>query len=61
LLSAAQPIVDEITSYRDTLLEEILEGLDESARTALVDALLHIKNKLTSDDFDLPRLKAAGE
>ena len=61
LLPAAQPIVDEITSYRDTLLEEILDGLDENARVALVDALLHIKNKLTSDDFDIPRLKAAGE
>jgi len=61
LLSAAQPILEEITSYRDALSEQILDGLDEQTRNALVDALLHIKNKLTSEEFDLPRLKAAGE
>ncbi len=61
LLAAAQPILEEITSYRDALSEEILGGLDESARTALVDALLHIKNKLTAEEFGLPRLKLAGE
>jgi DNA-binding MarR family transcriptional regulator len=60
LLSAAQPILEEITSYRDALSEEIQEGLDEPARAALVDALLHIKNKLT-EDTELPRLKASGE
>lgn len=61
LLPAAQPVLEEITSYRDALSEEILEGLDDKARAALIDALLHIKNKLTAEDFDLPRLKAAGE
>jgi MarR family transcriptional regulator for hemolysin len=60
LLPAAQPILEEITFYRDALLEEITEGLDEPARTALVDALLHIKNRLTAEEFELPRLKAAG-
>src|SRR6185503_11755964 len=29
LLPAAQPILEEITSYRDALSEEILDGLDE--------------------------------
>jgi DNA-binding MarR family transcriptional regulator len=61
LLSGTQPILEEITSYRDALSEQVLEGLDERKRNALVDALLHIKNKLTSEDFELPRLKAAGE
>ena len=61
LLPAAQPILEEITSYRDVILEDILEGLDEPARAALVDALLHIKNKLTAEEFEAPRLKAAGE
>jgi hypothetical protein len=37
-----------------------LDGLDEPARGALVDALLHIKNRLTAEDTDQPRLKAAG-
>src|SRR5689334_16051316 len=48
LLPAAQPILEEITSYRDALSEEILDGLDEPARNAMVDALLHIKNRLTA-------------
>jgi MarR family transcriptional regulator for hemolysin len=61
LLSGAQPILEEITSYRDVLLDEITGGLDEPARTAMVDALLHMKNRLTAEDSDLPRLKAAGE
>jgi DNA-binding MarR family transcriptional regulator len=60
LLPAAQPILEEITFYRDTLSEEILDGLEDSARSALVDALLHIKNRLTAEDAELPRFKAAG-
>lgn len=60
LLPAAQPILEEITSYRDALSEEILDGLEEPARNALLDALLHIKTKLTAEDAELPRLKAAG-
>jgi MarR family transcriptional regulator for hemolysin len=61
LLPATQPILEEITSYREALSEQVLDGLDERSRSALVDALLHIKNKLTSEDFELPRLKTAGE
>lgn len=60
LLPAAQPMLEEIMSYRDALSEDILDGLDEPARGALVDALLHIKNRLTAEEADLPRLKAAG-
>ena len=60
LLPAAQPILEEITSYRDALSEDILDGLDEPARNAMVDALLHIKNRLTAEDAEVPRLRAAG-
>jgi DNA-binding MarR family transcriptional regulator len=60
LLAAAQPILEEIASYKEVLHEELLDGLDESARTALLDTLLHIKNKLTADS-ELPRAKAVGE
>jgi len=60
LLPAAQPILEEIASYKEALHEETLEGLDETARAALLDALLHIKNKLTADS-ELPRSKAVGE
>jgi DNA-binding MarR family transcriptional regulator len=60
LLAAAQPILEEIASYKEVLHEELLDGLDETARAALLDALLHIKNKLTADS-ELPRAKAVGE
>jgi MarR family transcriptional regulator for hemolysin len=61
LLPAAQPILEDISFYKDALTEDVLEGLDEASRAAVTDALLHIKNKLTAGDVDLPRLRAAGE
>jgi DNA-binding MarR family transcriptional regulator len=61
LLPAAQPILDEIACYRDVMTEEVIEGLSEEQRTALVDALVHMKNKLTSEDVVSPRLRMAGE
>ena len=60
LLAAAQPILEEIASYKEVLHEEILGGLDETARAILLDALLHIKNKLTAEP-ELPRARAVGE
>src|SRR5690348_8770632 len=60
LLPAAQPILEEITSYRDVLLDDIVDGLGEPARNALLDALLHMKTKLTAEDAELARLKVAG-
>src|SRR6201996_5424654 len=49
LLPAAQPILTEITRYKATLDAEISEGLDENMRENLVDALLHMKSKLTAE------------
>ena len=60
LLSAAQPILEEIASYKEALHEELLGELEENERAALLDALLHIKTKLT-EAAELPRLKASGE
>ena len=60
LLPAAQPILEEIVSYKYVLHEELLDGLDERARSALLDALLHIKNKLTAEP-QLARARAVGE
>lgn len=61
LLDAAEPILEEINSYRMDLLGEITEGLDPAMQTALIDSLLHIKNKLTTDGAGSPRLAMAGE
>ena len=60
LLPAAQPILEEIAFYKEALHAELLDGLDKKARAALVDALLHIKNKLTAEP-ELSRGKAVGE
>lgn len=60
LLDAAQPILEEITSYRDTLLAEITDGLEPAKIAALVDSLLFIKNKLTADGAGSQRLAMAG-
>jgi MarR family transcriptional regulator for hemolysin len=60
LLPAAQPILDEIARYRDELTEVILEGMEGPAREQLADALLQIKNNLTAEPTDAPRLAAGG-
>lgn len=60
LLPAAQSILEEIASYKEVLHDELLDGLSEKARSALLDALLHIKNKLTAES-ELPHAKAVGE
>ncbi len=61
LLDAAQPILEEISHYRDVMLAEITAGLPVAQQEALVDSLLHIKNKLTADGAGSPRLDLAGE
>jgi MarR family transcriptional regulator for hemolysin len=61
LLEAAEPILEEISCYRDELLAEVTEGLDPVKQAALVDSLLHIKNKLTADGASSQRLDMAGE
>ena len=62
LLPAAEPILEEIFSYKDALREEMMEGVDEKARAALIDALVHMKNKLTAQDaeFSNQQMKMAG-
>ena len=47
LLPASKPILEEIARYREILHDELTGGLDAAAHEALIDALLHIKNKLT--------------
>ncbi len=61
LLPAAEPILAEIARSREYLDAEITEGLYGPAREALVDALLHIKSKLTTEPDDGAKLAVAGE
>ena len=60
LLPAAQPILDEIARYREELTEVILSGMEGAVRDQLAEALLLIKNNLTAEPADAPRLVAGG-
>ena len=61
LLPAAQPILAEISRYKSALDAELTEGLDEKMREGLVDALLHMKSKLTAEPAEPAKLAVAGE
>ncbi|HWA03080.1 MAG TPA: MarR family transcriptional regulator [Rhizomicrobium sp.] len=61
LLPESRPILKEIARYRENLESEINDGLDEGAREAFVDVLLHIKSKLTAEPAEHARLAAAAE
>ena len=61
LLPAAEPILAEITRYRDVLLKQITAGVDEKMLNGLVDALLQLKDNLTSGSSDDDQVAAAGE
>lgn len=53
LLPAAQPILDEISTTRDVLGDELLEGVAPEARAQMVEALLRMKNNLTTEPMRL--------
>ncbi len=61
VLPAAKPILEEISHYRETLNAELLEELNDDVRNHLVDALLHIKDKLTATADDAQKFDMAGE
>jgi MarR family transcriptional regulator, transcriptional regulator for hemolysin len=59
LLPAAQPILDEITSYRELISDEVFSGVGEHARAELVDTLLHIKTNLNAEGATAPQMAVA--
>jgi MarR family transcriptional regulator for hemolysin len=59
LLPAAQPILDEITSYRELLTAEVFSGLGERERAQLVDTLLHVKSNLNAEGASAPLMAIA--
>ncbi len=61
LLPAARPIVTEISRYRAALDTEITAELGEQDIQGLIDALLHIKSKLTAEPAEPAKLAVAGE
>lgn len=61
LLPAAQPFLEEITSYKEEIAREISEDIDKETQDVLVDALIGIKSKLTAEGAPSPKLQMAGE
>ena len=49
LLPAAAPILAAISDYRNALYQFMTDGLDVSVQEAVIDALLHMKTKLTAE------------
>jgi len=58
LLPAAEPILAEIQRYKDDLLAELTDGLDDAAIARTTEALLHMKARLTTEPA--ARIAAAG-
>jgi MarR family transcriptional regulator for hemolysin len=60
LLPGADTILEEIARYRVELEARLLDGIDETAREALTDTLLTMKNNLTTAENDrtTPRVLA---
>ena len=58
LLPEAAPILAAITHYRIALREFMTDGLDKSVQEAVINALLHMKAKLTTENSS--RIQAAG-
>ena len=61
LLPSANPILEEISAYREALNEQLVDGLDEPARTKLIDTLIFMKTKLSADNTPADKMQMAGE
>jgi DNA-binding MarR family transcriptional regulator len=59
LLPAAEPVLAAIEQYKIDLLQEVAGGLDQKTLEIVIDALLHMKHKLTMEPDG--KFAAAGE
>lgn len=57
LTDQARPYLDDIAAQRELLSAEVLDGVDQTARSQLVEALSRMKCNLT----ETPQPKAVGE
>jgi MarR family transcriptional regulator for hemolysin len=60
LLPASEAILADIHAYRAELTQMVMEGLEPAAVAAMVDVLVHMKNKLNLETAN-EKLVAAGE
>jgi MarR family transcriptional regulator for hemolysin len=49
LLPAAEPVLAAIQDYKTALQDYLTEGLDEEVQKTVIEALLHMKNKMTME------------
>ncbi len=49
LLPAAQPMLEKIEAYRDSLMDMLSAGLEPGALDTMVQVLLHMKDKLAQE------------
>jgi DNA-binding MarR family transcriptional regulator len=49
LLPAAAPVLAAIEDYKTALLDYVTDGLDADAQETVIDALLHMKTRLTME------------
>ena len=61
LLPAAEPILDQITKYREQVRNELAEGLDPAAWESALKALHHMKDKLTAESSNIDPPAVVGE
>ena len=61
LLPSAEPILEEIAAYREALNEQLVDGLDDAARNKLIDMLIFMKTKLSTDNTPITKMQMAGE
>ena len=59
LLPAAEPILEDIQRYKDELLRDTTEGLDEATMEIVTEALLKMKARLIQEPA--PKVALAGE
>jgi DNA-binding MarR family transcriptional regulator len=59
LLPAAEPILQDIQRYKEELLRDTTEDLDEATMEIVTDALLKMKSRLTMEPA--PKIAMAGE
>ena len=50
LMPQAAPLLAHINNYRRTLREFMTDGLDEAVQESVIEALLHMKTKLTAEN-----------
>ncbi len=60
LLPAAEPVLAAIQDYKRALQDYLTEGLDEEVQNTVIDALLHMKTKMSMETAGRPHAVGGG-